>query len=100
MYDEWYMLVDGESEDQVYEFYQDYTDEFLTEYAATDPTEDIAESFAHFVLFDMPDQAETIAEEKIVFFYDFPKLVSLRNTLRHNIEQKDPTFFSHPLIIK
>ncbi|PIZ92426.1 MAG: hypothetical protein COX82_04875 [Candidatus Magasanikbacteria bacterium CG_4_10_14_0_2_um_filter_41_10] len=100
LYDEWYMVVDGESEDNVELFYNDYEDEFVTEYAATDPTEDIAESFAHFVLLNKPNAVETIAEEKISFFYDFPELVSLRDTIRHNIEQKDPAFFSHPLLIK
>ena len=100
MYDEWYMFVDGESEDNVELFYNDYTDEFVTEYAATDPTEDIAESFAHFVLLDMPTQAETIAEDKLLFFYDFHELVFMRDTIRQNIEQKYPSFFSHPLLIK
>ena len=49
----------------------------MTDYAATNPGEDIAESFTSFVMEPKPD-GDTIAEEKVLFFYEYPELVQLR----------------------
>jgi hypothetical protein len=59
------------------DFYERYADQFVTEYAATTPAEDIAESWAAFVLQPRP-AGDTIAERKVLFFYEFPELVQLR----------------------
>ena len=59
------------------QFYADHQDEFVSDYAATNPGEDIAESFATFVLKPAPT-GDTIADEKVAFFYDYPELVKLR----------------------
>jgi hypothetical protein len=70
-----------EDDDGYYEglelFYEKYRDQFVTDYAATNSGEDIAESWTHFVLKDKPT-GNTIADQKVLFFYDFPELVQLR----------------------
>lgn len=66
-----------ESDPDSDEFYLAYEDQFVTDYAATNPGEDIAESFTAFVLEPKPD-GDTIAEEKVLFFYNYPELVQLR----------------------
>lgn len=55
--------------------------EFVTEYAATSPTEDMIESFVQFVTQNKQTGALTKLE-KVRFFYQYPKLVSLRTELR------------------
>ena len=109
------------------EFHQKYYDQFVTWYAASAPTEDIAESFRAFVLWDdelidfntkwckteydfgQPElydkgwnlvnddglsywiycekiyRDNSIWEEKILFFYDFPELVEMRDFIRKNL---------------
>jgi len=80
-YDEWLEIDAEEDEDRRLElleqFYQDYQDEFVTDYAATNPEEDIAEAWTLFVLQPKP-AGDTIAEQKLLFFYDYPELVKLR----------------------
>ena len=98
-------------------FHQKYYDQFVTWYAADQPTEDIAESFRAFILWDeeaianykkwckkegwgnfIQNQGLTyekkcekiyrdnsIWEEKIRFFYDFPELVEMRDFIRSNL---------------
>jgi hypothetical protein len=65
------------------EFYNQYEDRFVTSYAATNPEEDIAESFAFFVFSPKP-AGDTILEEKILFFYNYPELVELRASILNN----------------
>lgn len=72
IYDDWL-----ESDPDSDEFYLDYEDQFVTDYAATNPAEDIAETFMAFVLEPKPE-GDTIAEEKVLFFYEYPELVELR----------------------
>ncbi|EKE06489.1 MAG: hypothetical protein ACD_18C00347G0014 [uncultured bacterium] len=100
LYEDWKNNVgyDAYEEDQTY-FYEDHPGVFITEYASTDTDEDIAESFAHFVLTNKPT-GKNIAEQKISFFYDYPELVNMRNTIRKNIESVEPDFFSKPLNIQ
>lgn len=68
-------------EDALYAFYEQYEDRFVTDYAATNPGEDIAESFTFFVLRDAP-VGGTQADEKVLFFYDFPQMVAIREHIR------------------
>ncbi len=75
--------------------YSKYPNAFVTEYAATNPGEDIAESFASFVFKQKPKSPATIAEEKILFFYEYPELVDLRKSVRSNL-----TTFVRKRIIK
>ena len=63
-------------------FYDDDPSRFVTAYAATSVEEDIAESFAIFVVDQAPSHASTEADEKILFFYNYPELVSMRTDIR------------------
>ena len=65
-------------------FYKKYEKQFVTEYAASNPSEDLAESFTAFVLQEKPTKS-TIADQKIRFFYDFPELVEMRDFIRSNL---------------
>ena len=65
-------------------FHQKYKTQFVTGYAASNPDEDFAESFTAFILKGKPTKS-TIAEQKIIFFYDFPELVEMRDFIRSNL---------------
>lgn len=88
LYDEWQQIDSEEDEDNRYimleDFYKTYQDQFLTDYAPTSPAEDIAESWAFFVLSPKP-QMNSIANEKILFFYEYPELVQLRTQILNRI---------------
>jgi hypothetical protein len=88
IYDEWKAInteTDQDLLDQKLDnFYQEYADQFVSSYAATDPSEDLAESFMYFVFKPKPS-ADTIADQKVLFFYDYPELVSLRTQLLTNL---------------
>lgn len=88
IYDEWLQIDGIEDEDTYYqklnEFYDKYQDQFLTDYAVTNPAEDIAESWSFFILSPKPE-GNTIAEEKILFFYDYPELVDLRQEILNRL---------------
>lgn len=55
--------------------------EFISELAMKNVREDIAESFAYFVLNDLPQGSE-IWKQKILFFYNFPELLEKRQYIR------------------
>lgn len=84
IYDEWSETQYIEDDDAYYEalddFYYKYQDRFVTDYAATNVGEDIAEAWTFFVISEKP-VGSTIAEEKILFFYQFPELVALREEI-------------------
>jgi len=84
IFDEWEDIDLEEDEDRYYdrldEFYYNYEDQFITDYAPTSPEEDIAESFSYFILTERP-RGNSIAEQKILFFYQFPELVRLREQI-------------------
>jgi hypothetical protein len=66
-------------------FYLNHQTDFINRYASTDPVEDIAESFAGFVILPDPrgtSTAGSVANQKIAFFYQYPELVQLRNDMR------------------
>ena len=84
IYDEWNEIQYIEDDDEYYEaldeFYFDYESDFVTDYAVTNPGEDIAESWAFFITQAKP-AGNTIAEKKVLFFYQFPELVALRDEI-------------------
>lgn len=90
---EWQDINLIENEDAYYEalddFYHKYEDRFVTAYATTNPEEDIAEAFTFFVLSPRPNGG-TIAESKILFFYDYPELVALRDEITSGICSLNP----------
>jgi hypothetical protein len=65
--------------------YQNHPKDFVSDYAATNPSEDIAESFAVFVFKKKVQKPLTIAEEKINFFYSYEELVTMRENIRKAI---------------
>ncbi|MDG1805806.1 putative zinc-binding metallopeptidase [Flavicella sp.] len=67
------------------DFYFQYENEFVTDYAAEAPEEDIAESWTYFVLCDAPSKG-VIKNDKILFFYNFPELVEYRNYIRQHLK--------------
>jgi len=80
-YTEW-QVIDAETDEDsrfnmLDDFYATYQDQFLTDYAPTSPAEDIAESWTFFLLSPKPEPT-SIADEKILFFYEYPELVELR----------------------
>ena len=88
IYDEW-NEINLEEDDDIYyekldEFYYKYEDQFVTSYAATNPEEDIAEAWAFFVFSPQP-AGDTLAEEKVLFFYQYPELVKLRANILKNM---------------
>lgn len=88
IYEEWNKINLEENDDAYYQklddFYAKYKDQFVTDYAVTNPEEDIAESWAFFVLGAKP-AGNTIAEEKTLFFYQYPELVQLRQNILNNL---------------
>ena len=82
----WYFEFDNADKflDDNERFYQTHKKQFVTNYAATNPDEDFAESFTAFVLKEKPTTS-TIADQKIQFFYDFPELVEMRDFMRSNL---------------
>ncbi len=67
-----------------YQFYLRNQSDFVSSYAYSGASIDIAESFSYFVLREKP-QGNSIAEQKIRFFYDYPQLVELRQTIRQSL---------------
>ena len=82
--DEYRSTVRNNPDANSYLFYDDHTDMFVSEYAAYNPEEDIAESFCTFVLEDQPTGSR-IKDQKVTFFYQFEELVEIRNMIRANI---------------
>lgn len=66
-------------------FYQKYQDRFVTDYAATNPGEDIAETFAVFVTRSDQPIGGPIKEQKVGRMYQDTELVQLRNYIRENL---------------
>ena len=64
----------------LYAFYKAHQDQFVDDYSVTHPAEDIAESFTYFVFTPKPT-GNSIKEQKIAFFYEYPELVKLRSDI-------------------
>jgi hypothetical protein len=87
-YHEWWELEqeaqNAETSDEYFQvmdrFYENHQDWFVNSYAATDLEEDMAEGFAYFVLHPRPS-GNTIHEQKINFYYEFPELVDYRQQM-------------------
>lgn len=75
----------AQSEKDGSELYAQKQDSFVTEYAATSPSEDISESFALFVLEKKPESSGTVAQSKMSYFYAYPELVVLRDSIRKEV---------------
>ncbi len=73
--------ADNTDSDIAYDFYLAHEDHFVSDYAATNPIEDAAETFTTFVLEERPAADSTIAQ-KIGFFWDYAWLVEIREHIR------------------
>ena len=71
--------------EKLFGLYKENYSNFVTDYAAESPEEDIVESWTFFVLKKKIKNPKTIAQKKINFFYRFPELVEYRRNIRHNI---------------
>lgn len=69
----------------LYKLYLKNKDQFLTDYAAESPEEDIAESWTFFVLSDKP-VLDKIKHKKVLFFYQFEEFVNYRQAIREQLE--------------
>lgn len=85
IYGEWerIMLIQDETlyNQEMGKFYEKYKEQFIDDYAATHPAEDIAESFTAFIFLQEKPTGNSIIEKKIRFFYGFKELVKLRNEI-------------------
>jgi len=66
--------------DGLYNLYQKHQDQFVDDYAVTYLTEDISESFTYFIFSPKPT-GNSIKEQKISFFYEYPELIQLRENI-------------------
>jgi hypothetical protein len=66
------------------QFYFTYQSQFVSDYSVVSPEEDLAESWARFALGPRPT-GKSIANQKVLFFYDFPELVDLRTRIANGI---------------
>ncbi|MCK8061601.1 MULTISPECIES: hypothetical protein [unclassified Fusibacter] len=76
-----YEELDDEAYDKMYE---EHASDFVSDYAASNVMEDMAESFAEFVVGEKRT-GDTLADEKVNFFYGYEELVKLRNEIRANM---------------
>jgi len=67
------------------QIYDRYPDRFLTEYAATNPGEDIAEVFTAFIILENKPSGNKIADQKVKLLYEYPELVTLRKEIRASL---------------
>lgn len=82
--DEWQAIDAMQYDDDItpyynalFNFYLTHQDQFVDDYATTHLAEDIAESFTYFVFSPKPT-GNSIIDQKILFFYEYPELVDLR----------------------
>ena len=64
--------------------YEQHPDHYVSRYGANYFHEDIADTFAVFVLGAKPEN-NTVAEQKLLFFWDHAEMVTLRQEIRHNL---------------
>lgn len=77
--------IDEDDIDALDDFYAKYSDRFVTDYAATNPVEDLAEVFAVFVTSDNRPSGSQIKDQKIQSLYEYPELVDLREHMRGTV---------------
>lgn len=86
LYAEYADALDGLTEEDVSaELYANNPTAYVSDYAATNPAEDFAESWTEFVLNDRQKNPQSTAEQKKDFFYNYPSLVSLRSVIRQRL---------------
>ncbi len=72
------------AENETEAFYETRQDQYVTDYATTNPIEDFAESIMFYAMKE-PVKANTEKREKTDFFNDYPKIVKFRSEVRQTI---------------
>lgn len=73
--------VDNVDPDAAYDFYLSHEHDFVGDYAATNVSEDLAETFMTYVL-ESDWSTKTVVGQKLEFFNGYPELVELRDRIR------------------
>lgn len=81
-YHEWEEVKDNE--ESQYEFYEEYSDQFVSHYASTQLAEDLAETIMYFVFTYTPD-GDTVAEDKVLYFHNDEYMSQLRVEILKNL---------------
>ena len=76
--------ADNDDEDVAYEFYLEHEDDFVSDYAATNIVEDLAESFMTYVMEESFEGSGVVAA-KLAFFDEFPELAAIRERIRADV---------------
>lgn len=76
-------LIKAENQEDVY---SEKPDNFVTEYAGTNPEEDIAESFAYYVV-RSSYSSRTISDQKQIYFGQFSDAKTLKKDMRKAVLQ-------------
>jgi hypothetical protein len=88
VYEEHQELVDPEDQsgDSAYAFYEKHQDWFVSDYAATNPEEDFAETFRVFICKEKPS-GEQKQDQKVLWMYEQKELVTMREQIRQRLNQ-------------
>ncbi len=89
-----FQAVNTESDAQ--KFYEKYKERYVTQYASTNPGEDIAEVFSTFVTRAGGVNGDSGAEKKIQIMYDDAEMIKLRDYIRGNISKSSRNFLPAP----
>lgn len=93
-YEEQWLYGNNRTSEERHAFYEKYKDSFVTTYATVNPFEDIAESFMYFMLTPYNNNPQTVPEEKINFFYQFPELVEYRAVVLKELKDRKDEMWS------
>lgn len=74
---------DGTINTSTYYFYNEYPEQFATNYAGTTPSEDLAETYMFYILNYTVDK--TIAQEKIDYFKNFTEFEAIKAETRNKL---------------
>lgn len=79
-----YRAAQNSQSDQM-AFYARHTDRFVTNFASTNPIEDIAEVFSVFITSSDKPSGNTIADKKVLLMYESRELIDFRTHTRQNV---------------
>jgi hypothetical protein len=82
------LILEYSSEEAAERLYEANENNYVSEYAATNPVEDIAESWMFFVIYEQASGG-SIKDAKVNFFYQFDELVAVRDYIRSNLGDSD-----------
>ncbi|BES63637.1 hypothetical protein SANA_00760 [Gottschalkiaceae bacterium SANA] len=88
VYQEHQLQVDpqDQSGDSAYVFYEKHQDLFVSDYAATNPEEDFAETFRVFICKEKPS-GEQKQDQKVLWMYKQEELVTMREQIRQRLNK-------------